>query len=487
MRYLVSALSLSVTLALAGCAVQAEAPRAAAQDALTAHISADSLRGHLSFLSSDLLEGRGTPSRGVDLAAEYIAAQFRRAGLEAAGDDGYYQTANWQYAKRGEKDITLTVTAGGKTAQVPLGGASANFVDPVNLANTPAVFMQWQQALDDKNAADAKVLVVPAAAIPGAAGVLQSKLQSKPALIVMVDRERRHGRTQGGWLIDPSQPVAKNGPPVVLLHAADIATSLEQPGASVAAKVVAPSVGPVKLRNVIGVLRGSDPQLKNTYVMLSAHYDHLGIRDGEIFNGANDDGSGTVSVIEIASAMAAQKERPRRSIVFVALFGEELGLLGSRYYAKNPVFPLKDTVMNLNLEQLGRTDDSEGPQVSSATMTGYDYSTVGATLQRAAGATGIRFWKHPTNSDRYFARSDNQALADAGVPAHTLCVAFGFPDYHGKDDTWDKIDYDNMARVNRMIAVALKDIANDTSKPAWTDVPNAAKYREAARVLHSTP
>jgi len=485
MRHLVPVLGLS--LALAGCATQLDAPRASAPDALTSHISADSLRGHLSFLSSDLLEGRGTPSRGVDLAAEYIAAQFRRAGLEAAGDDGYYQSANWQYAKRGEKDITLTVKAGGKTIEVPAGGASANFVDPVALGNTPAVFMPWQAALDDKSAADGKVLVVPAAAIPGAAGVLKSKLRSKPALVLMIDRERRHGRTQGGWLIDPSQPVAKDGPPVVLLHAADVAATLEQGGASVAAKVVAPAVSPVKLRNVIGVLRGSDPQLKNSYVMLSAHYDHLGIRDGEIYNGANDDGSGTVSMIEIAAAMAAQKERPRRSIVFVALFGEELGLLGSRYYAKHPVFPLKDTVMNLNLEQLGRTDDSEGPQVSSATMTGFDYSTVGTTLQRAAGRTGIRFWKHPTNSDRYFARSDNQALADAGVPAHTLAVAFGFPDYHGKDDTWDKIDYDNMARVNRMIALGLQDIANDAAKPAWTDVPNAAKYREAARALHAAP
>ncbi len=488
MRHLVSALGFSIVLA--GCAVHAEAPRAPSapsHSALTAQISADSLRGHLSFLSSDLLEGRGTPSRGVDLAAEYIAAQFRRAGLEAAGDDGYYQTANWQYARRGEKDITITVTAGGKTIEVPLGGASANFIDPVTLKNTPAVFMQWQAALDDKGAANGKVLVVPAAAIPGAAATLQAKLQSKPALIVMIDRERRHGRTQGGWLIDPSQPAAKDGPPVVLLHAADVAGTLEQGGASVAAKVVAPTVSPVKLRNVIGVLRGSDPQLKSTYVMLSAHYDHLGIRDGEIYNGANDDGSGTVSMIEIAAAMAAQKERPRRSIVLVALFGEELGLLGSRYYAKNPVFPLKDTVMNLNLEQLGRTDDSEGPQVGSATMTGFDYSTVGTTLQRAADSTGIRFWKHPTNSDRYFARSDNQALADAGVPAHTLAVAFGFPDYHGKDDTWDKIDYDNMARVSRMIAVALQDIANDTAKPAWTDVPNAAKYREAARALHGAP
>lgn len=480
MRYLVSAL----TLALACSAAVAEAPRAGVNDALTARISADSLRGHLSFLSSDLLEGRGTPSRGVDLAAEYIAAQFRRAGLEAAGDDGYFQTANWQYAQRTAGDVVLSVSTGGRTTEITGAGVSANFVDPVTLANTPAVFMAWQAALDDKGVANGKVLVVPAA-VSGAAGVLQASLKSKPALIVLIDRERRQSRTQGGWLIDPSVAVAHGVAPVIMLHAADAAAALEAGGASVAVKVAAPTVTPVKLRNVVGVLRGSDPALKSTYVMLSAHYDHLGIRDGEVFNGANDDGSGTVSVIEVAAALAAQKERPRRSIVFIALFGEELGLLGSRYYAKNPVFPLKDTVMNLNLEQLGRTDDSEGAQISSATMTGYDYSTVGTTLQRAAEGTGIKFWKHPTNSDRYFSRSDNQALADAGVPAHTLCVAFGFPDYHGKDDTWDKVDYDNMARINRMIAVALQDIANDPAKPAWTDVPNAAKYREAARALQT--
>lgn len=485
MRHLAPGLSLAIALALNIPAAYAEAPRALAQDALGSRISADSLRGHLSFLSSDLLEGRGTPSRGVDLAAEYIAAQFRRAGLEAAGDDGYFQTANWQYAQRGADDIALTVTAAGRTIEVAAGGASANFLDPVALAATPAVYMPWQAALDDSGAANGKVLVVPAAAVPNAAGVLQAGLRSKPALVVMIDRERRQGRTQGGWLIDPAQAKAKGAPPVVLLHAADVAATLEQGGASVAARVAAPTVRPVKLRNVIGVLRGSDPKLKHTYVMLSAHYDHLGIRDGEIYNGANDDGSGTVSVIEVASAMAAQKERPRRSVVFIALFGEELGLLGSRYYAKNPVFPLRDTVMNLNLEQVGRTDDSEGAQVNSATMTGYDYSTVGETLRRAGERTGIRFWKHPTNSDRYFARSDNQALADAGVPAHTLCVAFGFPDYHGKDDTWDKIDYENMARVNRMVATALQDIANDPQAPQWTNVPNAAKYREAARKLHA--
>ena len=479
MRQLAAALSLALSLPLLPAAALAQAPL----DAVSSRISPDSLRGHLSDLSSDLLEGRGTPSRGLDLASEYIAAQFRRAGLEPAGDDGYFQTANWQYAQRKEADFALTVSAGGSVLSVPAAGATAGFSDPVSLAATPAVFMDWKAALDDKGEANGKVLVVPAAPVPGAARVLQDKLQSKPALVVMVDRERRHG-APGGWLIDPEQPAAKGGAPVVVLHAPEAATLLEKGGATVAARIGAPEVRPVKLRNVVGLLRGADPQLKNTYVLLTAHYDHVGIRNGEIYNGANDDGSGTVSVIEIASALAAQKERPKRSIAFIALFGEELGMLGSRYYGRHPVFPVKDTVANINLEQLGRTDDSEGPQVNSATLTGFDYSTVSDALRKAGDKTGIRLWKHPVNSDRYFAFSDNQSLADLGVPAHTLAVAFGFPDYHGKDDTWDKIDYDNMARINRMVAHAVLGIANDPVKPAWTKVPNAAKYLDASRKLH---
>ncbi|MBQ5946718.1 M28 family metallopeptidase [Massilia sp. ST3] len=474
-----TALASVLGLALLANAALAQAPL----DAVSSRISPDSLRGHLSYLSSDLLEGRGTPSRGLDLASEYIAAQFRRAGLEPAGDDGYFQTANWQYAQRKDADFAFTITAGGNSLSVPAGGATAGFLDPVSLAATPAVYMDWKAALADPGAANGKVLVVPAAAVPGAAGILQQQLKTKPALVVMIDKERRHG-APGGWLIDPEKPVAKGAVPVVVLHAPDAAALLEKGGATVAAKVGAPEVRPVKLRNVVGLLRGSDPQLKQTYVLLSAHYDHVGIRNGEIYNGANDDGSGTVSVIEIAAALAAQKERPKRSIAFIALFGEELGMLGSRYYGRHPVFPVKDTVANINLEQLGRTDDSEGLQVASATLTGFDYSTVTEAVRKAGAQTGIRLWKHPVNSDRYFAHSDNQSLADLGVPAHTLAVAFGFPDYHGKDDTWDKIDYENMARINRMVAHAVLGIANDPVRPAWTNVPNAAKYLDASRKLN---
>ncbi|GGY00139.1 M20/M25/M40 family metallo-hydrolase [Massilia dura] len=475
MRHLFSAL----TLALAASGVCAQA----ATDTLAERISADSLRGHLSFLASDLLEGRGTPSRGLDLAGEYIAAQFRRAGLEAAGDDGYFQTASWQQARRDDNDFVLMVQAAGKTLAVPLAAATANFVQPVALGATAVVRLGWKEALEAGTEVDGKVLVVPAAPVPGAAEVLRNGLQSRPALVVLLDTKGQHRNRGEGWLIDPEQAVPAGATPVIVLHDAAAAAALEGAGATVAATVGVPHLRPVRLRNVIGVLRGTDPALKNTYVMLTAHYDHLGIRDGVIHNGANDDGSGTVSVIEIAAALAAQKERPKRSIVFMTVFGEELGLLGSRYYGRHPVFPLKDTVANLNLEQIGRTDDSEGAQVGTATLTGFDYSTVTDALKKAGERTGVRLWKHAVNSDRYFAFSDNQALADVGVPAHTLAVAFGFPDYHGKDDDWAKLDYDNMARINRMVALAVQGIANDPARPRWTTAPKAAPYAEAARKL----
>jgi hypothetical protein len=472
MRLYVTALVLA--LATAGCA---------SVPTQIDTISPQALRGHVSFLASDLLEGRGTPSRGQDVATEYIASQFRAAGLEPAGDDGYYQTANWQYAERKPEDIAFSVNAGGATVNVAAGGATGNFLDAVSVSGVPAVFMQWKDALANNAAADGKVLVVPAPPVPGAARVLQQKLTGKPALVVLVDREKRHGAGTGGWLVDPEQPPAKGATPVLMLHAADAAAALEKGGASVTARVAAAALRPVKLRNVIGVLPGSDPSLKSTYVLVTAHHDHVGIRDGEIYNGANDDASGVVSVIEIARALAAGKERPRRSIVFMTLFGEELGMLGSKYYARHPVFPLKDTVANINLEQTGRTDDSEGKQLGSVAMTGFDYSTVSDMMKKSAERTGVRLWKHASFSDMFFSRADNQSLADVGVPAHTLSVAYAFPDYHGKDDTWEKIDYDNMARVTRMLAAGVADIANDSNRPAWTGVPKAANYAAKGREL----
>jgi Zn-dependent M28 family amino/carboxypeptidase len=242
-----------------------------------------------------------------------------------------------------------------------------------------------------------------------------------------------------------------------------------------------------KVRNVAGVLRGSDPALRDSYVLLTAHYDHVGTRatgDDKIFNGANDDGSGTVSVIEIAAEIARTNPRPKRSIVFMTFFGEELGMVGSRYYARHPLVPLSKTVADLNLEQVGRTDDSEGPQVAQAVVTGFDFSSMTETLVEAGKQAGIRIYKR-SQGDQYFSQSDNLALAEAGVPAHTLGVSFEFPDYHGVGDEWHKIDYANMAKVDDAVALGLLRLASDAEPPKWNESVGAAKkYAEASRKLH---
>jgi hypothetical protein len=322
-------------------------------------ISENSLRGHLSFIASDALEGRATPSRGLDIAAEYIAAQFRRAGLEPGGEKGTFF----------------------QTSELPVRGS------------------------------------------------------------------------------DKTEPV----------------------------------------RNVVGVLKGSDVKLSGEFVLVTAHYDHLGKREREgggdgIYNGANDDGSGTVGVIELASAFAALKVRPKRTLVFMTFFGEERGLLGSRFYGKNPLFPIEKTVAHINLEQIGRTDDTEGPRVGALAMTGYDYSDVGVVMGSAALAAGVKMEKHPRFSDAFFARSDNQALADLGIPAHTLCTAFTYPDYHGPADHWEKCDYKNMAKVLQGAALGILALADRPEPPRWSESnPKAARYlaawkarrpREGGQMVH---
>ena len=169
----------------------------------------------------------------------------------------------------------------------------------------------------------------------------------------------------------------------------------------------------------------------------------------------------------------------------MTFFGEERGLLGSRYYGQHPIFPLEKTVAQINLEQVGRTDSTEGEQLMNASVTGIDFSEVGAILQRAGEQTGIKVYKHPQKSDQFFGASDNQSLADVGIPAHTICVAYVYPDYHKVSDHWDKVNYDNMAKVDRAVALAVWMIASDSHEPQWNAAnPKAARYLEAWKRLH---
>lgn len=325
------------------------------------HITANSLRGHVSFLASDLLEGRDTPSRGLDIAGEYIASQFRRLGLEPAG-----------------------LTPEGLT--------------PEGL---------------------------------------------KP------DGDDEYFQTV---VVKPEDP---NSP---------------------------------KSRNVAAILRGSDPMLRDTYVMVSSHYDHLGLAqtgDDRVFNGANDDASGTASVLEVANALASLHPRPRRSVLFIFFCGEEKGLRGSRYYAAHPLVPLAKTVAQLNLEQMGRTDAPDGAHLSQANVTGFDFSSVTPIVVDAGKRAGVAVTKDDKASDAYFNRSDNGPLARLGIPAHTMSVTYEFPDYHAVGDEWRKLDYDNMAKVDQAVGIAALRLAQSPMPPQWS--ATAPKiYTDAAQKLRES-
>ncbi len=512
------------TLALAQQSTVSPRERAAVE-----RISADSLKGHLSFIASDALEGRRTPSRGLDIAAEYIAAQFRRAGLEPAGDDGYFQTANWSLSGRDMKSFELRLANG--ASALPVAAEQATFGFSISgvqlwaLDGDPALSGAgvFKAAFKDGASLDSftreqlagKVLLTEFPALPrGDRDAAFQQLRARNdfmakahalgvPLVIAFDREGTRGRGVGAVrLVDPSVTGGRQSPlgdqptaPLLTVHGPQGAQFFDALPAGAGPATVnfrapARSETPVKVRNVAGLLRGSDPALKDTYVIVSAHYDHIGVRENCppgtdcINNGANDDGSGTVSVIEIASALSALNPRPKRSILFITFFGEELGLVGSRFYGRNPLVPLAKTVARINMEQVGRTDDSEGPQINRAALTGFDYTNIGSVFERAGAESGVTVYKHPTNSDAFFGRSDNQALADVGVPAHTFGVAFQFPDYHAVGDHWEKIDYANMERVVRTVALGALMIAEDPQAPKWNEAnPRTAKYVEAWKKL----
>ena len=453
-----------------------------------------SLRGDLSFLASDLLEGRDSPSRGLDIAANYIAAQFRAAGLEPGVAGDYFQNAEMMSVEPSFANFQVKLSRGEHELSVAPKDAVLRVAAALDIKDAPLFKLDLANAelLNNLTASqlDGKVVITEfnpklATTLRAANKVLRA---AKPALTILVDRKGATSRGEPTHRLEDPDAPSDQTPRITLTGdaAAQFYAALRSGpgGATIRVHLDPPIRKRAALRNVIGVLRGSDPALSDTCVLLTAHYDHLGMRAGgtgdRIYNGANDDGSGTVSVIAAAGALAMLQERPKRSIVFMTFFGEEEGLVGSKYYAHHPVWPIEKTIAQLNLEQLGRSDSTEGPQISNATLTGFDYSDLTSYVQRAGASTGIRIYKHAQNSDAYFGDSDNLSLAEAGVPAETLAVAFGFPDYHAVGDEWQKINYANMVKVDRAVTLAVYLMANSDRPVQWNEAnPKTAPYIKA--------
>lgn len=249
-----------------------------------------------------------------------------------------------------------------------------------------------------------------------------------------------------------------------------------QPGAAMR-PALAPSMAaldtvPVERRrvssNVIGMIPGTDPVLKDEVVIVGAHYDHIGVNgaravDGDsIFNGADDDASGVAAMLEAARQLR-EGPAPKRTILFIAFTGEENGMTGTRWYIANPLRPLANTVADLQIEMIGREDSLAGG-AGKGWLTGYERSTMGEVL----AANGVPLIADPRPSQNFFSRSDNYPFALEGIPAHTISSFGGHTDYHGVNDEVEKMDLAHVASVINATARAVRVLA-DGERITWKE------------------
>jgi hypothetical protein len=455
-------------------------------------------------IAHDSMRGRDTPSRELDLVAAHIASEFRRFGLEPGGDGGtFLQHYDIQRTRLDTAASSLSVEGGptlrfGRDLVRWRGGVTAAGAtgDVVLIAGTPA-------SLSDVEALDltGKIAIVIARTegtgqpARTADRMLRTLAARGPvAVLMVVDAPDETWSELGRGQRTPSLDLPwRRGRDAVVLLARDRAfgPALERAGIAVAAvrsesgfrtqpipglrlrlTVAAAVVESQRAPNVVGVLRGSDPRLRDEYIVFSAHMDHVGtagngrcrpVGADSICNGADDDASGTVSVVELAEAYARLTPRPRRSMIFLTVSGEERGLWGSDYFAGHAPVAVAQMVANLNMDMVGRN------WKDTISAIGKEHSDLGATLARV-NAAHPELRMHAVDdlwpAENFYFRSDHYHFARRGVP-----ILFFFngthPDYHRPSDHPDKIDAEKQARLTRLIFYLGLDVANAAEKPKW--------------------
>lgn len=439
-------------------------------------ISAEALHSTVNWLAADERQGRLAPSPGLEASADFIAGRFREAGLSPGGGDGsYFQTAPFSVVTPETRDFQFSLAAGSQSIAVPSSSVDLAALTQYELRSAPVVRLHAGQPIPEI----AGAIVAGGDSWDTETSVHRLRAQ-KPALIMIVIPGHRPPGNRP-VLMEADASVA----PVMRIYNKAAAGLLSRPDPlRLTLHAHAPARRDVTLRNVAGILRGSDPAVRNQFVIVSAHYDHLGSKPpgpgNRIFHGANDDASGVASLIEIAKAINESPRHPRRSLLFLSTFGEEEGLLGSAYYVRHPLVPIDRTVAGINLEQLGRTDSSDGPEIGRFALTGPSFSNLPAMVSAAAKQAGVVVYRKDT-ADEYFDRSDNFSFALEGIVSHTAVVAFEFPDYHQVSDLPEKLDYANMAKVDRGIAAGIAAVADAAEPPKWSDATAARPYKGASR------
>ncbi|MBI3586658.1 MAG: M28 family peptidase [Ignavibacteriales bacterium] len=468
-------------------------------------ITASDMSAHLHFLASPELEGRETTFRGQKVAARYIASVFQKLSLKPIGDSGsYFQHFDLE-AMKISSDSKISMITPQRTKTFSIRKDFLTSVARDTTLTAPVVFLGYMDAKLDSSveaAMKGKIVMVFSAkrtpqrdtsATPNRRAALPRQFPGSLATFAITDEQGSNSienlsaqfsvqmdkgviRMPGGaprrgfmfslvYYITPQmadEMLKTSHRSFSEIKTAVAKDTLFRPLAldSMSVRIESKTSRELKQsENVIGLLEGRDPKLKDEIVIFTGHYDHLGItNDGTIYYGADDDGTGTTTVLELAEAFATNPVKPKRSVVFMTVTGEEKGLLGSEYYTSHPIIPLTKTIANLNTDMVGRVDKKheDAKTVDYTYVIGSDkISTELDSILRVANKEGEHLELDYTFNDdkdpnQFYRRSDHFNFAKNGVP-----IIFFFtgvhPDYHRPTDTVDKILFDRMAKIGKLI------------------------------------
>ncbi len=504
-------------------------------------IRAEGIRAHMNYLADDLLEGRGTGTRGYMLAAKYVATQFEEMGLKPAGENGsYFQNIRFRQIDLIPEKSSVVVQQGGQSRALRLDTdyvssgdaqrADAQVEAPVVFVGYGVTAPEFQH--DDYAGLDVKGKIVAffygaPASFPSAPLAHYSTSKGKAAnaaahgaigmiaiwagpITARVPFSRvvhyAHGLNMR-WLdekgvINDAHPEIRAavalsedaaaalfaGAPKTFDQALQVSAANKPQGfplqASVALRIVS-KFSEVESPNIAAILPGSDPELKNQYVVYSAHCDHMGIgepKNGDtIYNGALDNASGTSAVLEIAHVLSEMPKAPRRSFLFLIVAGEEEGLLGSDYYAQHPTVPMAQVAANINMDEIPFLYEFR-----DAVGLGAEHSTIEKPLEDVAKHMGLELSPDPQPEEVYFVRSDQYSFVKQGVPSIDVIEGFKAVDasidgkkvseaweekyYHSpQDDMKQKLNFDAAVKATRLNLALGYELAQQEERPRWNE------------------
>ena len=499
--------------------------------AAAAHDDGERWWSHVKYLADDRMQGRATGSATYMDAARYVAAEFERAGVAPAGTEQYLQPVRFLSRKIIDEGTSVTIERDGSSTPLAIGDdaiVSAR-VDTAPQVDAPMVFAGYGLTIPETNYDDfagldvkGKIVVYLNGAPPKVSAALGSHYQStgqraenlrrvgaigtvnlsNPAHMDIPWRRMATSRVIPAMALEDQALDANRGMQLSLaVNPASTGKLFAGSGHSFQEVVDAANSGQplphfvmpgtlhVKAHverghavsaNVVGKLEGSDPKLKDEYVVYSAHLDHLGvgapINGDSIYNGAMDNASGVAAMLDVAASLREKNVRPKRSLLFVAVCGEEKGLLGSSYFATHPTVDAKHIVADINTDMFLPLFP-----LKLLTVYGLDESTLGDDIQAVAKSLGIRVQGDPEPQRNIFIRSDQYSFIRRGIPSLTMKVGYekGSPEekiaktwlaerYHAPSDDLDQpVDKSAAARFDRLVAALVVRVANEKQRPEW--------------------